>query len=115
MDGLFEGITIDPVGAADLDDAVKIDRDARGWTVQIAFPRLTDAVRVGSHADGTARHRLETRYRPGGVAKHMLPDEVMKAARSVRPPAPLIRWRMAERSIRKAMVSSRAEAARAVR
>ena len=80
MDGLFEGITIDPVGAADLDDAIKIDRDARGWTVQIAFPRLTDAVRVGSHADGTARRRLETRYRPGGVAKHMLPDEVMKAA-----------------------------------
>lgn len=80
MAGLFEGITIDPVGAADLDDAVRIGRDARGWTVQVAFPRLTDAVRIGSHADETARHRIETRYRPGGVAKHMLPDEVMQAA-----------------------------------
>ncbi|MFC6047124.1 ribonuclease catalytic domain-containing protein, partial [Methylobacterium hispanicum] len=76
----FRGVTVDPVGAADLDDAVWIERDGRGWTVQVAFPRLTEVVRIGSHADETARHRVETSYRPGGVAKHMLPEETMKAA-----------------------------------
>lgn len=80
MADLFEGITIDPVGATDLDDAVHIGRDARSWTVKVAFPRLTDVVRIGSHYDETARHRLETLYRPGGVAKHMLPEATMKAA-----------------------------------
>lgn len=77
---LFRGITIDPVGAADLDDAIRVDRDGRCWTVQVAFPRLTDVVRIGGHADETARHRTETRYRLGGVSRHMLPEEVMKAA-----------------------------------
>lgn len=76
----FRGVTVDPVGAADLDDAIWIERDGRGWTVRVAFPRLTEVVRIGSHADETARHRVETSYRPGGVAKHMLPEETMKAA-----------------------------------
>lgn len=51
----FKGVTIDPVGAADLDDAIWVDRDGTGWTAEIAFPKLTEYVPIGGRADAAAR------------------------------------------------------------
>lgn len=44
MSKYFKGVTIDPAGAADLDDAIWIDRQGADWVAQIAFPRLSKHV-----------------------------------------------------------------------
>ncbi|MGU3404582.1 RNB domain-containing ribonuclease [Methylobacterium brachiatum] len=75
----FKGVTIDPVGAADLDDAIWVDRDGAGWTAEIAFPKLTEYVPIGGRADVAARQRLFTNYLADG-ARHMLPMGVVEAA-----------------------------------
>jgi ribonuclease R len=79
MSRSFKGVTIDPAGAADLDDAVWVDRDGSQWTVEVAFPRLTEYVSAGGRAEAVARQRLFTTYLADG-AKHMLPEGVMRAA-----------------------------------
>lgn len=75
----FKGVTIDPVGAADLDDAIWVDRDGAGWTAEVAFPKLTEYVPIGGRADVAARQRLFTNYLADG-ARHMLPMGVVEAA-----------------------------------
>lgn len=77
MSKYFKGVTIDPAGAADLDDAIWIDRQGADWVVQVAFPRLSKHVPLDGRAEGVARQRLFTRYLPAG-AKHMLPEGTMK-------------------------------------
>lgn len=79
MSRYFKGVTIDPAGAADLDDAIWIDRQGADWVAQIAFPRLTKHVPLDGRAEGIARQRLFTRYLAEG-AKHMLPEGTMKYA-----------------------------------
>lgn len=76
MSTTFKGVTIDPAGAADLDDAIWIDRKDADWVARIAFPRLAKHVRIDSRADVVARQRLFTNYYADG-AKHMLPEGSM--------------------------------------
>jgi ribonuclease R len=77
MAKLFEGVTIDPAGAQDLDDAIWVSRDETGWTVQVAFPYLLDAIPPGERIDQLARKNLTTLYRPSGAPIHMLPDGIV--------------------------------------
>lgn len=77
MSKTFKGVTIDPVGAADLDDAIWVDRNGADWIAQIAFPRLARYVPLDGRAESIARQRLFTNYHADG-AKHMLPEGTMK-------------------------------------
>lgn len=76
MSTIFKGVTIDPAGAVDLDDAIWIDRKGADWVARIAFPRLAKHVKVDGGADVVARQRLFTNYFADG-AKHMLPEGTM--------------------------------------
>lgn len=77
MSTIFKGVTIDPAGAADLDDAIWVDRKGSDWIAQIAFPRLCKHVPIDGRAEAVARQRLFTNYHADG-ARHMLPEGTMK-------------------------------------
>ena len=69
----FRGLTIDPEGAQDLDDAFLVRRDGEGWVVQVAIPDCRNAIPHGSGADLAAREAGTTAYSARGVRRHMLP------------------------------------------
>ena len=81
--GDFRGITIDPPGSRDLDDAFEVRRNGEGWRVTVAVPRLVDDVLRGSEPDLAARGLGETEYRATTVVREMLGD--LTEARSLLP------------------------------
>lgn len=65
----FSGITIDPPGAEDLDDAIAVRRDGSGWLAQVAFPYAGEILPPGVPEDVVARQRGATAY----GARHVEP------------------------------------------
>src|SRR5215207_3030743 len=57
-------VTIDPPGAVDLDQALLVQRTARGFTVDYAISDLTAFVRPDSQLDLEAQRRGQTLYLP---------------------------------------------------
>jgi exoribonuclease R len=83
-------VTIDPPGAKDLDQAMLIERTARGFRVHYAIADLAPFVRPGGPLDREARRRGQTLYLPdGNVPLHppvlsegavsLLPEEIRPA------------------------------------
>ncbi len=72
----FRGITIDPAGAAELDDAILVERDGAGWLVRVAVPDCRSAVQAGGSLDAAARKAGETVYAGRDARRPMLPRDV---------------------------------------
>ncbi len=77
---MYEGITIDPAGSRDRDDAIKVVEDGRHVRVSIAFPDLTKAVVPGSTDDRVAIARGTSRYDKGGLVRPMLDRGITEEA-----------------------------------
>lgn len=77
-------VTIDPVGAQDLDQAVHIDEHGSGWTVYYAIADVGAHIEPGSELDLDTRARAETVYCPDKrVGLH--PPELAEGFASLRP------------------------------
>ena len=83
-------VTVDPVGAKDLDQAVLLARRGTGFRVQYAIADVAAFVRPGGALDAEVRRRGQTLYLPdGNVPLHptllsegaasLLPDQVRAA------------------------------------
>lgn len=57
-------VTLDPVGAMDLDQAMHLDRDGTGYVVHYAIADVTAFVVPGGAIDAEARRRGESMYGP---------------------------------------------------
>jgi len=57
-------VTIDPEGSTDLDQAVCVDVDGRGWRVRYAIADVAAHVLPGGAIDSDAWARVETTYCP---------------------------------------------------
>lgn len=71
----FRGITIDPAGAAELDDAILVERDGTGWIVRVAVPDCRAAVPDGGILDAAARKAGETVYAGREARRPMFPRD----------------------------------------
>jgi exoribonuclease R len=111
-------LTIDPLGARDLDQAMHLERDGTGFVVWYAIADVAAFVRPGSATDLEAHRRGETLYAPEHrVPLH--PPVLSEAAASLLPDLvrPALLWRIAldstgQRSstdVRRALVRSRAQ------
>ncbi|PIE27949.1 MAG: ribonuclease II [Micrococcales bacterium] len=58
-------VTIDPPGARDLDQAMRLQRRGSGYSVHYAIADVAAFVRPGSPVDREAHHRGQTMYAPG--------------------------------------------------
>ena len=76
---IFAGITIDPPGSLDLDDAIHVERSEDRWVVRVAIPRVGAAVPQGGKADSKARARGATVYAGQSAREAMLPQEITAA------------------------------------
>ncbi len=111
-------LTIDPVGARDLDQAMHLERDGTGYVVWYAIADVAAFVRPGSAADLEAHRRGETLYAPEHrVPLH--PPVLSEGAASLLPDQvrPALLWRIGFDStgqgtsteVRRALVRSRAQ------
>ena len=57
-----QGITIDPVGAKDLDDAIYVEQDGNGFWVSVTIADASSVILPGSLLDEVANARAFTRY-----------------------------------------------------
>lgn len=76
--------TIDPVDAADHDDAVYLEKHSDGWRLYVHIADVTWYVRDGSALDLEARARSTSVYLPGRVLP-MLPTRISSNLCSLRP------------------------------
>ncbi|MFL6158485.1 MAG: RNB domain-containing ribonuclease [Marmoricola sp.] len=77
-------VTIDPVGAMDLDQAMHLERDGSGYVVHYAIADVASFVEPGGPIDVEARRRGESLY--GAETKIPLhPPELSEAAASLLP------------------------------
>lgn len=87
----LELVTIDPPGARDLDQALRLERTATGYLLYYAIADVAAQIEPGSALDAEARRRGETIYLPdGSVPLHplvfseglasLLPNEIRPAA-----------------------------------
>ena len=75
-------VTIDPPGATDLDQALHIERNERGYLVQYAIADVPAFVPPGGAIDAEARERGQTLYAPDGrIPLH--PAEISEDAASL--------------------------------
>lgn len=111
-------LTIDPLGARDLDQAMHLERDGAGYLVWYAIADVAAFVRPGSATDREAHQRGETLYAPEHrVPLH--PPVLSEGAASLLPDQirPALLWRIALDStgqrtstdVRRALVRSRAQ------
>jgi len=63
----LELVTLDPPGATDLDQAMSIVREGKGYRLWYAIADVPAAVRPGGSVDAEAHRRGETVYLPGGL------------------------------------------------
>jgi len=77
-------ITIDGEDAKDLDDAVRVERTARGYAAWVYIADVSWYARHGTAIDQAARERGTSAYLPG-LTLHMLPDELCQDVCSLHP------------------------------
>jgi len=77
-------ITIDPPDAADFDDAIHLEKTARGWRLHVHIADVAWAVPAGGALDAEARERSTSVYLPGRVLP-MLPPRLSSALCSLVP------------------------------
>ena len=72
-------ISIDPVHARELDDAIaaRVNKDG-SWHVDVLIPDVPSVVPRGSHMDVAALEAGMTSYDAGGIRKPMLPIEMIE-------------------------------------
>lgn len=70
---MFHGLTIDPPGTRDRDDAISVARVGDAIIAQVAFPDLTGLILQGDDLDRAAAEIGTTIYGREGIAKAMLP------------------------------------------
>ncbi len=95
---MFHGLTIDPPGTRDRDDAISLRFEGPSLVAEIAFPDLTGPVPAESAHDIAARETGMTVYGRAGVAKAMLPAAITEqGSLDPGPPSPVfvIRIRLA--------------------
>lgn len=111
-------LTIDPLGARDLDQAMHLERDGTGYVVWYAIADVAAFVRPGSATDREAHRRGETLY----ALEHRVPlhpPVLSESAASLLPDEvrPALLWRIAldsagrrtDTDVRRALVRSRAQ------
>ena len=79
---LVKGITIDPPGARDLDDAIWVEETHNGFVIHVTVPDASRHVYRNSPSDKKARRQLTTFYGKGDP-KYMLPREVVEGKLSL--------------------------------
>lgn len=110
-------VTIDPVGARDLDQAIHLERRGSGYRVHYAIADVAAFVTPGGAVDAEAHRRGETLYGPGTkVPLH--PPVLSEQAASLLPdgPRPALLWTLdldadgdcREGRVERALVRSRA-------
>ncbi len=77
-------VTIDPAGSMDLDQALHIEREGRGYRVRYAIAHVPAFVTPGGAVDAEARRRGETIYMPDG-SEPLHPRELSEGAASLLP------------------------------
>lgn len=77
-------VTIDPPGARDLDQAVHLERDGRGYRVSYAIADVTSFVPAGGALDRETRRRGATLYSPDGSTP-LHPEVLSHGAASLLP------------------------------
>ncbi|MEX0979048.1 MAG: ribonuclease R, partial [Pirellulales bacterium] len=78
-------ITIDPVDARDFDDAVSLERTAKGhWRLGVHIADVSHFVRPGTALDREAYHRATSTYLPDRVIP-MLPEIISNGLASLQP------------------------------
>ena len=77
-------VTIDPPASRDLDQALHLERDGRGYRVRYAIADVAAFVRPGGALDREAHRRGETLYAPDGNAR-LYPPELSEGAASLLP------------------------------
>lgn len=111
-------VTIDPPGSQDLDQAVAVEAERRGFTIHYAIADVAAFVEAGGPVDAEARRRGVTVYLPDGrVPLH--PEALSEGAASLLPDVdrPALAWTIrieADGSLRdarleRAVVRSRAQ------
>lgn len=111
-------VTIDPPDSMDLDQAVFIERQPRGYLVHYAIADVAAFVRAGDEIDHEAHRRGQTLYAPDGNAR-LHPLVISEGAASLLPNQvrPALLWNMyleadgegTRLEVRRAMVQSRAK------
>ncbi len=111
-------VTIDPEGSRDLDQAVHLAREGRGFRVRYAIADVGAFVRLGGAIDTEARQRGQTLYLPDErVPLH--PPTLSEGAASLLPDqdTPAVLWdlhlsadgEITDRAVTRAIVRSRAQ------
>jgi exoribonuclease R len=77
-------VTIDPPASRDLDQAMHLERDGRGYRVRYAIADVAAFVEPGGALDREAHLRGETLYAPDGNAR-LYPPELSEGAASLLP------------------------------
>lgn len=71
------GITIDPPGCKDRDDALFVSQQLDGmYQVLVTVPSVGEFIQEGSPLDEVARRKSRTRYQKGKAVDTMLPSEI---------------------------------------
>ena len=83
----YKGLTIDPKGSEDLDDAVWVEKTLDGFVVRVSISDATAWVKIGSEADSKAHDRLTSRYYPNRT-RHLLPNYIATDLASLLPGKP---------------------------
>lgn len=68
-----KGFTIDSSSTLDVDDAIWVESDSRGWTITVCIANVAAAISKASTFDDTARRRVQTLYLAGGRSTPMIP------------------------------------------
>lgn len=84
---LVRGVTIDPIGSKDLDDAVWVEETQDGLILHISISDATSWVQLGSEADLRAHDRIVSRYY-NNHTDHLLPNEIATDLGSLVPGQP---------------------------
>lgn len=86
----FSGITIDPPGAEDLDDAIAVRRDGSGWLAQVAFPYAGEILPPGVPEDVAARQRGATAYGARHVEPMLSRETLSRLSLTPEAPKPIL-------------------------
>jgi exoribonuclease R len=89
-------VTIDPPTSMDLDQAMHLERDGKGYRVRYAIADVAAFVKAGGELDAEAHRRGETLYAPDGNAR-LYPPVLSEGAASLLPGVerPALVWTMA--------------------
>ena len=89
-------VTIDPPTSMDLDQAMHLERDGKGYRVRYAIADVAAFVKAGGELDAEAHRRGETLYAPDGNSR-LYPPVLSEGAASLLPgeERPALVWTMA--------------------